>query len=149
MRNGGAVIDTAGYHVDFAQGLVHSGIANDNATAGGLITDNLGNSYLLNYADNAGDGLLPHDVSRTFLGANPVPEPGHLAVAGPGRGAGVGRGDDPPPGARVRNSARSSLPEARLEGGICALRLASANGLRHKRSGRGGLFPRGRVCFFT
>ncbi len=49
-----------------------------NATAL-VVSDNAGNFYLLNYADNAGDGLLFNDVSLTV-----VPEPSTWFMIGAG-----------------------------------------------------------------
>jgi autotransporter-associated beta strand protein len=42
VRNGGAVVDTAGYNVTIGQPLVHSALAGDQATDGGLIKTNSG-----------------------------------------------------------------------------------------------------------
>ncbi|MGC3992464.1 MAG: autotransporter-associated beta strand repeat-containing protein [Chthoniobacteraceae bacterium] len=42
VRNGGAIIDTNGYSVTVAQALIHSNVAGDNATDGGLIKKGAG-----------------------------------------------------------------------------------------------------------
>ncbi len=42
---------------------------------GGLYTDANGNVFQVNYAANADSGPLPNDVSLTFLGSAPIPEP--------------------------------------------------------------------------
>lgn len=42
VRNGGAIIDTNGIDVTFAQALLHSNVSGDNATDGGLTKQNTG-----------------------------------------------------------------------------------------------------------
>ena len=46
VRNNGAIIDSGGFNISIAQPLVHSTIAGDNATDGGLIKNGAGSLYL-------------------------------------------------------------------------------------------------------
>ena len=62
VRNGGAIIDSAGYSITIAQPLIHSGIAGDNAVDGGLTKNSNGtltlsgaNTYTGNTIINAGE----------------------------------------------------------------------------------------------
>jgi autotransporter-associated beta strand protein len=61
VRNGGAVVDSAGFNITISQPLVHSGIAGDNAVDGGLtklssgiLTLSGANTYTGNTTINAG-----------------------------------------------------------------------------------------------
>ena len=49
MRNGGAIVDTAGLNVTIGQALVHSAVVGDNATDGGLTKVGNGTLLLTNY----------------------------------------------------------------------------------------------------
>ena len=55
VRNGGAVIDTAGFDVTVAQALLHSDIGGDNATDGGLTKNGTGTLTLTGWSTYTGD----------------------------------------------------------------------------------------------
>ena len=52
VRNGGAVLDTAGFNVSVAQTLQHSGIPGDNALDGGLTKTGNGTLMITNVAND-------------------------------------------------------------------------------------------------
>ena len=75
VRDGGAVIDTAGFNVTIAQGLQHSAIGGDNATDGGLTKQGAGtltlsgaNSY--NGATTVRNGTLALASGATLSSAS-------------------------------------------------------------------------------
>ena len=78
VRNGGAVIDTAGYNITINQALLHSDIAGDNSTDGGLTKQNSGtltlgglSTYTGNTTINGGTlQLAPPVLHLTFDKAN-------------------------------------------------------------------------------
>ncbi len=70
VRNGGAVVDSAGFNITISQPLVHSGIAGDNAVDGGLTKLNSGtltlsgaNTYTGGTVVNAGTLALSNTGS--------------------------------------------------------------------------------------
>lgn len=69
VRNGGAIIDTAGFNVTVGQTLQHSGIAGDNAADGGLL--------------KLGAGTLTLSGANTYTGPTTVGG-GTLALSGSG-----------------------------------------------------------------
>lgn len=73
VRDGGAVIDTAGHNITINQALLHSGIAGDNATDGGLTKQN--------------SGILTLAATNTYTGATVVN--GGTLVANGSIGAGA------------------------------------------------------------
>lgn len=90
VRNGGAIIDTNGFNVTIAQGLLHSGIAGDNATDGGLIKSGAGtltltgvNTYTGGTSVNAGTLAVPAG-SLTNTGNVYVNPNSTLALSGSG-----------------------------------------------------------------
>ncbi|HLX72250.1 MAG TPA: autotransporter-associated beta strand repeat-containing protein, partial [Verrucomicrobiae bacterium] len=54
VRNGGAVVDTSGFNITIGQPLLHSTVAGDNATDGGLVK--IGNGTLTLNGTNTYDG---------------------------------------------------------------------------------------------
>lgn len=75
VRNGGAVVDTAGYTVSIAQSLAHSPLAGDNATDGGLVKTGTGtlnlngaNSYtgptVINGGTLGGTGIVAGNLTN-------------------------------------------------------------------------------------
>ena len=66
MRNGGAIINDGGYAVTISQPLLHSNIAGDNATDGGLTK--LGNGTLTLTANNTYNGGTTINAGILALG---------------------------------------------------------------------------------
>lgn len=71
VRNGGAIVDAAGFFVTIAQPLVHSTVGGDNAIDGGLtVTNSSGTGYLTLAATNTYTGPTLVTAGYLVLGAN-------------------------------------------------------------------------------
>ena len=133
VRNGGAVLDTNGFNVTVAQVLLHSGIAGDAATDGGLTKNGLGTltlSAASTYtgpttitagalrADNTtgsatGTGSVQVNNGATLGGIGSIAGPATIGSAAGSGPAALDPGDSP--GRLTFSSSLTLTPTARLQ----------------------------------
>ncbi len=103
VRNGGAIIDDGGFAITIAQALVHSAIAGDNATDGGLTKN--------------GSGTLTLSAANTYNGKTTVNAGVLVTTTASGLAGGATIGDNATLSIAQAGSATISMADLTLNGG--------------------------------
>lgn len=81
VRNGGAVVDTAGFDVTLGQPLVHSAVGGDSPIDGGLTKNGNGTLNLTNASTYTGDTIVNGGI-LAFTGAGSIVSPNIVVASG-------------------------------------------------------------------